>query len=449
MRILIVVAVLAISSFLFWKAAGSLNPLKMNMIGFAYYSLLIFCMIGSSLAFCGFRDHYMIRQVSDEVIDKTYAILAYTYICFPLVICLFNKFVKYCPTKEMDDTLKKKVQLGRNPKYAWYVAVTLSAVCILSVVYVFCHLGYFPLYEMLTRSADELAFMRIQDTKAFTGNPYIRNLFMLGLTPAVSYLVYIYMRVTKQRKWTVLFGIMFACGILVNTYNFQKSPIIYYLLHFYLIEVALGNVKNFKMLFAVGGIGAALLLYIYYVVFDTTSALFTISSGIGGRIFMSQIGTMFLCVAAFPARHPFLAGTSLPTALATLFGLEDSWVRSGAVVMQLFNPDAVKAGTAGVMNSIFVGEAYANWSIIGVVLAPIYVAILFAVIQYAFHKVRKTPFTVTVYLIFLIQFNQALLGGFIDFLYPVSTTFITMMLLPMGLAEFDGWKKCLPLKKRG
>ena len=71
MRLLIVAVVFALFTYLFYKAAGTLSPKKLNMISFSYYLILIFAFVGASCVFCGFRNHYLIQKVSETTIDKT------------------------------------------------------------------------------------------------------------------------------------------------------------------------------------------------------------------------------------------------------------------------------------------------------------------------------------------------------------------------------------------
>ena len=65
-RTIIALLVLALSSFLFKKAAGSLKLTELNMISTIYYYLLMFSLLGGSLIFIGFRDHYLIQRVAHE-----------------------------------------------------------------------------------------------------------------------------------------------------------------------------------------------------------------------------------------------------------------------------------------------------------------------------------------------------------------------------------------------
>ena len=92
MKLIIVIFVFFCSLLLFSKAAGSLNLKKLNIISFVFYNMIIFSYIGASCVFLGFRDHYLIAKIKDDsIVLKTYLIIAYTMIFFPLfiILCLY------------------------------------------------------------------------------------------------------------------------------------------------------------------------------------------------------------------------------------------------------------------------------------------------------------------------------------------------------------------------
>ena len=64
-RLIIVLAVFALSTFLFYKASGSLSFKKLNMTSAMYYYILAFNLIGGSLIYIGLRKHYLIQKVAD------------------------------------------------------------------------------------------------------------------------------------------------------------------------------------------------------------------------------------------------------------------------------------------------------------------------------------------------------------------------------------------------
>lgn len=418
MRFMIVIFVFVCSVMLFSKAAGTLNIKKLNIVSFAFYSMIVFSYIGASCVFLGFRDHYLIAKIRDDsIILKTYLIIAYTMILFPACIILVNYiFIGKKIRLIYNDFLKQRTICNDNENLAYIAAMIATIIGISATAYVFHCIGMIPVLHM-NMGTNEMAALRIDINRSFTGNTYIKNLIMILLTPLLSYFTYIYFRVTHKKKWGFIFIINLFLSILIKTYDFQKSPIVYYLFNYYMIEVMLGNKKILKILCLVGSLGAILIYVQYVFVAGYEGSLFTIRSGPGGRIFMTQIATLFLHVQAFPKEVPYLNGASLPTILARLIGSSNSWVRSGREVMKLYNPSGIKAGTAGVMNTLFVGEAYANWGIAGVIVAPLIVAVPFSLSFLTILKFKKTPLTLVLYLALFQSFTGALQGGFVDFLY--------------------------------
>ncbi len=440
MKYLIVIMAFLIYTFLFKKAAGTLNLMKLNIISYAYYLILVFFFIGGSLVYLGFREHYLIAKVIEEaIINKTYYILLYSIVVFPFAICVFNKLMGISDIKDgYNKKLLETAVCENNTDIVWIVVVVLGVIGIVSMVYVFKCIGYFPLEKLWSSSGSDLSIKRMEITRGFDGNIYIRNIIMLTMTPMISYVAYLYMKITKQRKWQFLFVLLFLYSVIAKTYNYEKSPIIWYLFYFYVLEILLGNKKVIKWLTGIGLVGTTIILWFYYGVFDYEGSLFTLTSGPMSRLLISQVATLFLHIRAFPLLSPYLEGASMSRLWGEILGLSSSGIRSGRVVMELFNPAAVENGTAGVMNTFFVGESYANWGILGVLLAPIYVGFLYSLVTCYFLKQKKTPLVIGIYLIVFINFSQTLLGGFVDYLYPLPIAIMAVLIFGISILKNRG-----------
>lgn len=438
MKIILVIATFLIVTLLFKKAAGTLSLKYINIVGFAYYSIVIFDLIGASLIFLGFRDHYIVQKITDDyVIVNTYYILIYTAIALPVSICIFNKmfygknikisYLKY---------IKNKIEISRE-KSIFSITVLLSIVCFISIIYVFYYIGYIPIFKLLQSGFDS-ASARYLNARAFTGNEYIKNFIALGLTPLLSYLAYIYCRTTKNKRWKYLFVVLFVLSIFVKTYDFEKSPIIYYLFYFYIIEVLLGNVVSLKQFFPLLLIFVFVIITEYIVIGNYSGNWISLTNGPVSRTLMTQVGTLFLHIQSFPKYIPFLHGKSLPSFITFFLGIDESWVRSGRKVMEIYNPAGVKNNIAGVMNTIFVGEAYANWGIVGVIISPILVGIVFSSAYTFLLKQKKTPLLLVVYIELFISFTTALQGGFMDFIYNSSVLVLLSIFTFISVVSKNG-----------
>lgn len=441
MRIAFVLIVFILFIALFKKAAGTLNVTKINIVSFIFYSILVFQLIGGSLIFLGIKNHYLIKRILDvDSIDKTYYILVYTVLMLPLTIYLCNRYIdnKRKVKSEYNRFLDERVCIKSNENdRVFKIVLILTIICVISMIYVFYHIGYIPLFKMFSGNID-LNVERINISRNFTGNEYIKNLIMLILTPLLSYLSYIYMKTTKEKRWIIIFITTFILSIFVKTYNFEKAPIIYYIVYFILLDIIIGRKIKLKNLLFVGSIVGAIIFMFYYVISGYSGDIFSLTSGPMGRILMTQVATLFLHVDAFPNVIPFLNGQSFPGIFSLIIGASALGTRSGRMVMLVYGQENVRKGIAGVMNTIFVGEAYANYGLFGVAIAPIVVGIIVSMVFNFAIKSKKTPLNLMIYFQCFVSVVTMIQGGFIDFFYNVGLIFsLAVLLLIYIYAEQD------------
>lgn len=446
MKCILVLLVLLIYCILFKKAAGTLRITKMNVITFAFLSILLFELIGASLIYLGFDDHYLVQKIRlDTTINKTYYILAYTSLIIPIVIILCNKYIFKIDKRKKDDKndlktnyfykLQENVKIGNQEerKKMFIIVLVLTIICALSIIYVFYYIGYIPILKLFDNNFD-FATERINISRSFEGNIYIKNIVMLLLTPMISYLAYIYMRETKQTKWKILFTILLVLSVLALTHDFSKASILYYLLFFLIIEIALGTKFNLKTFIPILCIFAIIVVAIYGIIMGYSQSLFSISNGPLARLIISQASALFLHVDGFPEFIPYLGGHSFPEIFSVFWGVGEYSLRSGRIIMEEYSRGTIEDGTSGVLNTLFVGEAYANFGIVGVIIAPIIVGIIFSGILAWFIKSKKDPINLIIYIEMFVIFKDVLQGGFVDFIYNAKVIASLVVLLAIRLA---------------
>ena len=108
-------------------------------------------------------------------------------------------------------------------------------------------------------------------------------------------------------------------------------------------------------------------------------------------------------------------------------------LRSGRVVMTIYNAKGIETNTAGVMNTVFVGEAYANFGYVGILLAPVIFGVIIGLFAYFIPCLKKTPGKLLLYVQMTLIFTTIVEGGFVDILYNASTIFIIMTIILIEL----------------
>jgi len=398
-----------------------------------YYNLILQSFIASILVINNIDYHYMINKISNED-SRFYGWLAvqYTMIMMPLgmlfVVMLFGYknnraiFQKYVHAPIIPLLSPKDNYI----KYSLYIFYTIS---ILSVLYVMITLKTIPLSGIFQGLGQEtLNILRQDASRNFPGNLYIKNIFALGLTPILSYIAFSYYKMTKNKIDLYWFILLFIASFMILTYNIAKAPFIQYLLGFIFLNILINGRIQRKTLIILSIIILGLLVTVYLLLAGSSGISFThlfhYNTGILGRIILSQAAGTYLNFDLFPHIYDHIGFNSVSHFLSNLFGLEYS-ERSSRLIMMHIYPQRVANGTIGVANSLFIGEAWANFGLIGVLLAPFYVGMLIQSIYMFFLSTPKTPLFLGLFTFF--SYKGSVTGGFNDYIYNMS--YITLVFI--------------------
>ena len=428
------IAIVIVSFFAFAKlfklSSGTLSVKRINVLNLTFYYILVFGMIGGSLIFLGFKDHYLVNKIgSAEVVDKGYTLILLAAIELPACVLIFNRLMGIRNYDTFyEEYVRKPVEVSiSNSSSVFHISLILTVTGFLSLIYTFVMVGYVPLLELLKGNFDIMS-QRINISRNFRGNEYIRNILALGMIPVLSYLAYIYWRQTKEQKWKRLFFFLVVLSVMCKTYDFEKAPIFTYFFYFYVIETMMGRIKSIVGAVKIILIALTGIVFVYYFFIGYRGDLISLTNGPISRIFITQIATLFLHVQLFPSYHEYLSGKSFPAFLTKLLGF-DGGIRSGRVVMENYNRYAFENGTAGVMNSLYIAEAYANWGWAGAIAAPIVVGFFISVIPNFVLFQKKDPINMTIYIVLLTSYTNAIVGGFVDFVYNALVVILIFILL--------------------
>lgn len=431
LAIFIWITVLIISIMLFKKVSGSLSLTRPNLGSLIfYYSLLVSSYIGSLLIVLDIDHYYMINKLDHEISRYIgFAAVSFVMVVLPLTMLGVSKLAGFNAKVEFNNYLKKPIEYTFYKKSEFYfLFLGLSLICMLAVAYTLLKTSQVPLFALLKGNLDEIGKLRIDAARDFHGNVYIRNIFAIALTPLLSLIAYVYAVKTKQVKWGFLFLALFASAILISIYDLSKSPIFFYIIMFIFVRIYIGKTVLTRMkIYALSITGAVAIVLMYVFIQDVKDieAFLSYSSGPIGRIILAQISPTFLHLDIFGESIPFLHGRSLPSTIISWFDMEQ--VRSARIVMANAFPNRIEDGTGGVLNTLFIAEAYANFGYFGIILGTIYVGILVQLIYIIFIRLPKNPVFLCLFIYFSINIPRTLVGGFTDFLFNPVWIFITCL----------------------
>jgi len=435
--LLISLLVLAVSSLLFKKAAGTLSLRKINMISFIFfYHIVIQSLIGATLGILYLDNHYLISRLQDFNLRLTvWLVVLYVMITLPLGMLFVNKIFGVQSEKLFHYYLNKPLQpvLSKKDSYVLFVFYGIALISIGAVIYTYVHLDRIPLIALFSGADSiELAKLRIDASRNFQGNVYIRNILGLGISPVLAYVAYAYYQLYRDSRSMVTFIVLFFNALLILSYNLAKYPVIIFLIGFIFIEVLVKGKINIKKIFSYGFWVVVIVLFMYLNIMGASvSTLLNYNTGPLGRLILTQIAPLYYHFYCFPSYSDFLWGKSFPQFILNIFGVEH--IRSARIVMEYINPDGIASGTAGVANTLFVGEAYANFALYGLLLSPFIVGFIIQLSFIILQKMPKNPIFIGFF--GYMSYSWPVTGGFIDFLYNPRLVIIVLVLIGIVLVS--------------
>ncbi len=421
MYFFIAIVSLLFSAFLFKRASGSLQLTNINMISWIfYYNFVLQAFVSSILVVYNLDFHYLISKIGNpDARVMGFFSVQYMMIGLPIGMLLAN----FCFNFNSKTSLKNyqlKPIIPLISKYDSYIRIPLyilSIISFLAIVYTFYTIRSFPILAMLSGAdAVSLGNMRSDAKAGFEGVSFVRNVFGIVLTPILAFIAYGYFKMTNNFNDKVWFILMVVLSVLILTYNLEKAPVAFFLIGFFLFKVLYKGDVDKKMLIYLGLSLFGLMVFLYTFLtasFDIRN-FFDIRTGILGRIFLGQGAGLYLTFDAFPKPFDFLGFSTMSDSFVSLLGIEPH-ERLGKILIERYNPNAVDLGTAGVINTFFIAEAWANFGWIGWIFSPLYVGFLIQCMYIFFLKSPKTPFLMGLFVYF--SYKGGIGGGFNEYLY--------------------------------
>ncbi len=417
--IIISIGVTILSIRLFKMACGSMSPLKLNTVSYVFYFQIVTSgLVASVLLAIGALDYHPDMEiVSDSVKLETWIWTMYSLISMPLAMIAFNKFLGVNINESFHKYLNAPVSLSGSTIGNQLVQVCFSLLAISVLIYVFINTKRIPLYTLIVEGDPEQANIdRIVSRREFGGIIYIKNLFGIIVIPVIASSSYILLR--KNRNWFnfLIFSINFMVAILMVSHDVQKAPIAFFILGFAILEVFLSKGISLRTMLWFVCLPIGLLLIGYSLTTDHSfgSQIFNFSSAFYGRTFLVGYFTFPLSMELFPeiiTQQTY--GVGIPSFIINSLNLDA--VESARLIKAYVHPDSIANGTGNLYSGFYMGEAWANYGYLGLVIAPAIVGLVIQAVHLYVIKKPKTPLLMAFYALITVKWLVG--AGFTNFLY--------------------------------
>ncbi|MBN1552556.1 oligosaccharide repeat unit polymerase, partial [bacterium] len=416
-----------------------------------YYTLISQNFFGVVLALFFLEDIPSMANIPFEIRFRVWSSVMFVLIFLPISMIVTN-YSLGCP-----DVKRKLFCYLANPIKKVYsqkdifiklLLVLLAFVSIGSILYYVKTTPHYPLL-MLLRGASplELAQARIIANEG-SGIPFfIGHAIAKDLTKLLSLIAFCYWKKTGEIYDFLFFCFLFVMASFILTYDLSKGPILEYFLSLAFLSILIKGRISLKSILRLGFAILALIIVLYLFVMgykDRPNLLLNINQGPLGRIIFGSNSGIYQSFMFYPEKENFTGvGPMLPSTIASLCGVEKK-ERSMKVIYRYADPDWVKLKAAGVMNSLFVSEAWTSFGFWGVFISTFYVGFFLQCIYLFFLNMPKNPLNLGYFVFILSLFD--LNGGLVQFFYYSNFIFFTIIyFLLLSAATFLSQGKTLKI----
>ena len=406
--------------FLYKNAFGDLSLSNANVYTYVFYiSLILQVYVSAIIMYSWVRNHHALADIRDveEYFLFTFLWCCYALICIPLTMIVLSKVHGVNIVRSRKMYFVRPFFLGRPSQEKMILClVTMCAFIFVPLIYYFSYANS-SLEYYLNGGTDCLTLMQLRSERIFSsvGVRIVRNIFLQGFGSILGYSSFYYYRITKRRSWKLISLVFFCFMVVIGVSSLSKASLVMVFVPYFFILIATGYRPRFShyVIYAILGLFC---LYVFYTILGRPFFLpgslrdqFA-SDTILGRVMIGQLAGMPNYFSIFPDQHDFLYGSG--SNIGHLFGsMSDSASR---IAMIIHNPKGIASGKSGVQNTFFMGAAYANFGIYGLVFAPLWVGFVMYVVLICSFRFPKHPMVSGFFIYIMFTLSRGLSGGFIS-----------------------------------
>jgi hypothetical protein len=416
-------AILIASAYLYQLASG--EPVwRLNMLTYSFYLLVASSFVASivivlDIRFMGYNPENMVRYLyGDERRHLTvWGMVLWMLVGIPLGAVFVNLLLERRPIRAVMRRYRLsaiRVGWGLSEKSLYRLVLFVSVALGLLLLYLQAHTTALSTI-IRTGNVYESEVVR-RAAKEGTGFRLFDSMFNEGTLQWLSSIAFAMALETRRWKWRLLFAALFALLIYFGLSSGVTGRILYYLVALALMRSLLGRkfIKGWELAAGAG------LLFVLFITFKGAEGgiLKVLWINVGTRMFITQLFGTYVALDLFPWHHAFIGFGSTGRMIHEVLGgtVVDNY---GLLLMRYYRPADVEAGFASHVTTIFMGEAWANFGLVGVIVAPLWVGIVVQLVNRAFIHQRKSIIALALYSYLATTFGYV--SDFMGFYYPLGT----------------------------
>ncbi len=406
------------------------NILRVSILSTLLFFILLFQYIGLPILYFGF-DEYRLSEVYDEALILKISIFTISSTTLLLLGALASRMIfgRLQKINYSESGLDSSISLI-------LMCVILFFVCLIVLTIFIQEIGIANVAGIaalgLVDSSESITMLRSSMTNNFEGDYSFYELFFEELMLFSLFLIFS-IRSKNKNFLLILFKLIVLIITAISlTLSAQKAPIMeifFGLMFIYFFRKYSGNISITTIILF--GPFALLFLVLIYQAFMGSDNIFIAFTSVLSRTFTGSIHPIYIYLEYFPFYRDFLYGLTFPNPLS-IFDFEP--VILTQEIMAWNNPNEAKLGIIGSLPTIFWVEAYANFSIEGVMIISFLIGFILFSIDKFFLMFKHNSLFIAYYvwlILFFKDLSQTFFSNF--FLNPdfivVTTIFLIFLLI--------------------
>jgi len=264
-------------------------------------------------------------------------------------------------------------------------------------------LGGFPL-EKLFNISENLSLLRSNATNNYSGKLFIVNIFVVVI-PQLLFIIVSFVK--KSKKQNILYIYLFLFNVFISISTLEKGPLIKFIILLLIIKIIKKEIRfNIKKIIVFTALFLIIIYSMYYFIMgQSEKSFYQLNEIILHRIFISQISSLYWYIN-FVDFNGFLMGLSFPNPGGFL---PFKSISLPVKMVELYKPNVGLTGVVGSMPTVYYGDWYANFGIIGVSVSSFFFGYVLQFFDNYFnHRFNKTNniLTLSLYLYMILFFTK-------------------------------------------
>jgi hypothetical protein len=427
--------------WLFMLKLAGLSLLKLTIPSFTVTAMLVYQYIGLPALYFMLVE-YRAQFASDKFLVMQ--LFFYTSITITLMIVGFMLArisfgsLKFSAWDIYGERRKVKTRVKRGFSKLNLGLIFFSVISFSVLTIYLSKVGSIALFEV-----GEAGEVRSNMGNSFDGKYHWYKVFMNDMLVFLTFAAFANALINRTFLNKMLFLTLFLVALFVMTMATQKAPAIFLIIGCFLVYISVKNKRiiPLKKLFTLS-IFLLLILVYFYQYFMSSPDVYSSLQSIFSRTLMGQIQAAYHYLEYFK-NHDFLMGASFPNPMG-IFPFEH--FRLTVEIMNWVHPELSVKGITGSMPTIFWGELFANFGILGILTAPLFVGFGLYWINIIVFNLKYSPYVIALFIWLVLHFDNLAISGLSDYLFDlylvvVVTTFILLsFFVDNGKIKF--YKRC-------